>query len=177
MPKFRHRPPTAAITIHVRIKPRRHLICICGLLYPFASLRVILKPALRAPRKFASNFQLPGRVLFAHMDLKRVVVTTLSSSPYMRLPRVVVLAPLAILQGGVDHALPAPCNGARSPDPTVNHFLRWLPHRCDGGAGQSERCRFIKWRGPHFLLECLCHALDHGAHWPCSAGSVSGSGR
>src|SRR5262245_2786285 len=43
------------------------------------------------------------------------------------------------LQGGVDHGLPAPFNGARSPGPSVNHFLGWLPHRCDGGAGQSER--------------------------------------
>jgi len=42
------------------------------------------------------------------------------------------------LQGGVDHGLPARFNGARSPGPSVNHFLRWLPHRCDGGAGQSE---------------------------------------
>jgi hypothetical protein len=53
---------------------------------------------------------------------------------------------------------------ARSPDPSVKHFLRWLPHRCDGGARQSQRCRFIKWSSRPFLLECLRHALDHGAH-------------
>src|SRR5262249_49578164 len=36
------------------------------------------------------------------------------------------------------HGLPARFNGARSHGPSVKHFVGWLPHRCDGGVGQSE---------------------------------------
>jgi hypothetical protein len=58
---------------------------------------------------------------------------------------------ISFSQRTVDHGLPARFNGARSPDPSVKHFLGWLPHRCDGSVGQSECCRFIKWSSPHFL--------------------------
>jgi len=64
---------------------------------------------------------------------------------YMR-PQTVVLTGtvsnwliISFSQRTVDHGLPARFNCARSPDPSVNHFLGWLPHRCDGGVGQSER--------------------------------------
>ena len=118
-----------------------------------------LTPPLKSESKSASLTKpTPSRISHSvyHSDPKcrRSTDSESAAFPVICAPQRVVLTSTFILlpylgrsfplQGGVDYGLPAPFNGARSPDPTVNHFLRWLPHCCDGGAGQSERCRFIK---------------------------------
>src|SRR5215471_20809332 len=80
------------------------------------------------------------------------------------------------LQSGVDHGLPTHFNCARSPDPSINHFLCWLSHRRNGGDG------LIAVIVPRFIdIVCAAmfcsyrprHALDHVAHFSSKAATLT----